>query len=75
MTWQSLKDHLFEVVAGAAVLGMGTATMTNLVSDARQSEKIETLEQIAPKLDKVLENQAEANERLGRIEGKLEVSQ
>lgn len=49
--------------------------MTNLVSDARQSEKIETLEQIAPKLDKVLENQAEANERLGRIEGKLEVSQ
>lgn len=49
--------------------------MTNLVSDARQSEKIERLEEIAPKLDKMLEKQAEANERLGRIEGKLEVTQ
>jgi hypothetical protein len=75
MTWQSLRDHLFQLVAGAAVLGVGTATMTNLVSDARQSEKIERLEEIAPKLDKMLEKQAEANERLGRIEGKLEVTQ
>lgn len=69
MSWQSLKDHLFELVAGAAVLGVGTATMTNLVSDARQSEKIERLEEVAPKL---LEQQTEVINRLARIEGHLE---
>lgn len=72
MSWQSLRDHIFEVLAGAAVLGVGTATVTNTVTSGKHDVRIERLEAVEPKIDKLLESQAEINERLGRIEGKLE---
>lgn len=72
MSWQSLRDHIFEVIAGAAVLGMGTATATGMVSNARQDTKIENLERLEPKLDKIIEAQSATNDRLTRIEAKLE---
>lgn len=74
MNWQSLKDHLFEVVAGAAMLGVGGATITNLKSDAAQQVRIESLEKTDQKIDEILVKTSEANERLAKIEGKLEGS-
>jgi hypothetical protein len=72
MNWQSLKDHLFELVAGAAMLGVGGATVTNLRSDAVQEVRLEQLEGSEAKIDQILLMTSEANERLAKIEGKLE---
>lgn len=72
MSWHSLRDHIFEVIAGAALVGMGTATITGVASNARQDTKIENLERLEPKLDKIIEAQSATNDRLTRIEAKLE---
>ncbi|TAE75108.1 MAG: hypothetical protein EAZ84_09845 [Verrucomicrobia bacterium] len=74
MTWQSLRDHIFELVAGAAILGMGTATVTGVATNARQDAEIERVQSLEPKLDKIIDSQAAISGRLERIEGKLEAS-
>lgn len=54
------------------MLGVGTATVTNVVSNGQQDVKIERLEKIEPKLDELRSMQTETLDRLARIEGKLE---
>lgn len=72
MTWSAIRDHLFQVIAGAAVLGGGGMLVTNQVSLARQDERIKTIEAIPATLDEIKKAQATTNERLAAIETKLE---
>lgn len=72
MTWLAIRDHLFQVIAGAAVLGGGGMLVTNQVSLARQDERIKTIEAIPATLDEIKKAQATTNERLMAIETKLE---
>lgn len=72
MTWSAIRDHLLQVIAGAAVLGGGGMLVTNQVSLARQDERIKTIETIPATLDEIKKAQATTNERLMAIETKLE---
>lgn len=71
MIWSQLRDHLLQAVAGAAVLGTGAVVVTGQITDGRHDERIKTIESVAPKVDKILENQALTNERLAKIEAKV----
>jgi hypothetical protein len=72
MIWSALRDHIVQVVAGAAILGGGSVLVTNHIEVARHDERIKTIETIPETLEEIKKAQALTNERLISIETKLE---
>lgn len=72
MIWSNLRDHIVQVVAGAALLGGGSFVVSNNIELARHDERIKTVESIPETLLEIQKAQALTNERLTAIETKLE---
>lgn len=72
MIWSNLRDHIVQVVAGAALLGGGSFVVSNNIEIARHDERIKTVESIPETLLEIQKAQALTNERLMAIETKLE---
>lgn len=72
MIWSNLRDHIVQVVAGAALLGGGSFVVSNNIEIARHDERIKTIETIPETLAEIQKSQALTNERLTAIETKLE---
>jgi hypothetical protein len=72
MIWSNLRDHIVQVVAGAALLGGGSFVVSNNIEIARHDERIKTIETIPETLAEIQKAQAVTNERLMAIETKLE---
>lgn len=72
MTWAALRDHIVQAIAGAALLGGGVVLIDSKVENARQDERIKVVEAMPEKLDKIIEGQLTTNERLTKIETRLE---
>jgi hypothetical protein len=72
MIWSDLRDHVVQVVAGAALLGGGGFVVSNNIEVARHDERIKTIEAIPETLLEIQKAQALTNERLMAIETKLE---
>lgn len=72
MIWSNLRDHIVQVVAGAALLGGGSFVVSNNIEIARHDERIKTVESIPETLAEIQKAQALTNERLTAIETKLE---
>ncbi len=71
-TLSHFRAHLIQSTAGAALLGGGVAIIGNKVDTARMDERVKVVEQIPSKVDELIELQMTTNERLARIETKLE---
>lgn len=72
MDWSVLKERLIEAVAAASLLGGGGMVITNAVNDAKQDTRIEQIEELGPKLDKIADDVAETRETVARLETKME---
>jgi hypothetical protein len=60
----SLKDHLIQAAATAALLGGGTAVVSNKINDARQDQQITQAAVILPEIQKDVKATREAVIRL-----------
>lgn len=69
-----LKDHLIEAVAAAALLGAGAQVVSNTVDLARQDTRIERVEALDAKIDKIADDAAATRETVARLEAKMETA-
>lgn len=67
-----IKDHLFNAVATAAVLGGGAAVIQNKVDLAKHEERIARIEKLDESMDKLADELAETRETLARVEARQE---
>lgn len=67
-----VKDHLFNAVATAAVLGGGAAVIQNKVDLAKHDERIARIEKLDESMDKLADELAETRETLARVETRQE---
>lgn len=67
-----VKDHLFNAVATAAVLGGGAAVIQNKVDLAKHDERIARIEKLDESMDKLADELAETRETLARVEARQE---
>lgn len=72
MDWSALKDRLIEAVAAAALLGGGAQLVSNTVDIGKQETRIERIEELDNKIEKMADDVAETRETVVRLETKLE---
>ena len=72
--WSSLRDHVMQSVAAAALLGGGSLLVGGAVQNAEQDTRIERLERLDDKIDDISKNVAETRESVVRLEAKMENS-
>lgn len=72
MDWSVLKDRLIEAAAAAALLGGGAQLVSNTVGIAQQETRVERLEKLDERLDKIADDVTKTRETVVRLETKLE---
>lgn len=72
MDFGSLKERLIEAAAAAALLGGGSQIVTNSIDLAKHDTRIERLEGVDERLDKMATDLATTRETVIRLETKME---
>lgn len=67
-----IKERLIEAAAAAALLGGGAQVIGNTVDIAKQDTRVERLEGVDARLEKIQEDLATTRETVVRLEVKLE---
>jgi hypothetical protein len=67
-----VKDHLFNAVATAAVLGGGATIIQNRVTLAQHDTRIERIEKLDESMEKLADELAVTRETLARVEARQE---
>lgn len=72
MTWDSIRDHVVQSIAAAAILGGGALVFNGTVDNAKQDARIERVERMDARLESIEKNVSETRESVARLEAKLE---
>lgn len=72
MTWDSIREHVVQSIAAAALLGGGALVFNGTIENAKQDARLERVEKQDARLENIEKNVSETREAVARLEAKME---